>query len=139
MYHRRRVTTAAVLAVVAVTLIPVALEPAAGAAPKPRVSVELADIAALAADGQTVTIEVTASCARPWQVLEAFVTVSQPQADGMGGFPLTCTGRPQVFAVAVTSLDQPFTLGDAQASALVLVERRDDTREAQDTEVVRIV
>jgi len=39
----------------------------------------------------------------------------------------------------VTSFDQAFVLGDAQASALVLVERRDDTREAQDTEVVSVI
>ena len=139
MHHRRRVTATFGLAVAAVALLPVALAAPADAAPRSRVSVEIADIATLGADGQTVSIEVTASCARRWQVLEAFVTVSQPQADGMGGFPLTCTGRPRSFTVTVTSFDQAFVPGDAQASALVLVERRDDTREAQDTEVVSVI
>ena len=86
----------------------------------------------------TVSIEVMASCARPWKVLEAFVTVSQPQADGIGGIPLACTGRPQTFTVTVTSFDQAFVPGDAHANALVLVERRGDTRDAQDSEVVRV-
>jgi hypothetical protein len=47
--------------------------------------------------GQAVVVKVTASCARNWQVIEAPVTVSQPQASGEGGFPLTCTGRNQTF------------------------------------------
>ena len=138
MHHRRRITASVGLAVASVTLLPITLAPPADAARKPAASVEVADTATLGADAQTVSIEVTASCARRWEVLEAFVTVSQPQADGMGGIPLTCTGRPQTFTVTVTSFDQAFVAGDAQASALVLVERRGDTRDAQDSEVVRV-
>ena len=138
MHRRRQITASFGLAVAAVTLLPVRLAAPADAAPKPAASVEVADTATLGADAQTVSIEVTASCARRWEVLEAFVTVSQPQADGVGGIPLTCTGRPQTFTVTVTSFDQAFVPGDAQASALVLVERRGDTRDAQDSEVVGV-
>jgi hypothetical protein len=109
------------------------------AAPRAKASVEVADTATLGSGGQTAVIEVTASCARGWQVLEAFVTISQPQADGMGGIPLSCTGQAQTFAVTVTSLDQPFASGDAQASAFVLIERRGRTQQAQDSEVIQLL
>jgi hypothetical protein len=101
-----------------------------------KAAVEIGDVGTLSADGQTATVQVTASCARGWQVLEALVTVSQPQTFGMAGIPLSCTGRSQTSAVAVQSLDAPFQPGDAQVSAYVLIERRDRTMQAQDTEVV---
>jgi hypothetical protein len=138
MHQRRRLTRSFGLAVAGVTLLPVVLGAPADAAPRPKVSVEVADTATLGVDGQTVSIEVTASCARRWDVLEALVTVSQPQASGEAGLPLTCTGRRQSFTVTVTSFDAVFVPGDAQASALVLIERRGDTREAQDSEVVSV-
>jgi hypothetical protein len=34
--------------------------------------------------------------------------------------------------VTVTSFDQPFVVGDARASAFVLIERRGQTQQAQD-------
>jgi hypothetical protein len=57
---------------------------------------------------------------------------------GMGGIPLTCTGRPRTFTVNVMSLDLAFEPGGAQASALVLIERRGRTQQAQDSEVVQL-
>lgn len=65
--------------------------------------------------------------------------VSQPQASGEAGIPLTCTGRRQSFTVTVTSFDEAFVPGDAQAGALVLIERRERLRQAQDSEVVQVV
>jgi hypothetical protein len=137
MHHRRLVASLGVLAS-AVAFLPVALAVPGDAAARPRATVEVADTATLSPDGQTVTIEVTASCARSWEVLEAFVTVSQPQTFGMGGIPLTCTGQPRTFTVNVTSFDLAFEPGDAQASALVLIERRGRTQQAQDSEVVQL-
>lgn len=93
MHHRRLVASVDVLAS-AVAFLPVALAAPGDAAARPRATVEVADSATLSPDGQTVTIEVTASCARRWEVLEAFVTVSQPETFGMGGIPLTCRGGP---------------------------------------------
>jgi hypothetical protein len=138
MLHRRR-PAAAVAFVAALAGFPsVALVDPADAAPKPRVSVEVADTATLGPDGQTVVIDVTASCARPWQVLEAFVTISQPQASGMGGIPLSCTGRAETFTVTVRSFGLAFEAGEARAGAFVLIERRGETQQAQDSELIPI-
>jgi hypothetical protein len=134
-----RLAASAGLVVGAAAFLSVAFTAPSDAVPKPRVSVEVADTATLGPGGQTVSIEVTASCARPWQVLEAFVTVSQPQAMGMGGIPLTCTGRPQTFTVTVTSFGSAFEPGAAQASAFVLIERRGETQQGQDSEVIQIL
>jgi hypothetical protein len=101
--------------------------------------VEVADIGTVAPDGSTATIQVEASCRRGWTVLEAFVTVSQPQVSGMGGLPLSCTGRTQTFAVVVPALDVAFTPGPAQVSGFVLIERRGSTQQAQDSEQVTLV
>jgi hypothetical protein len=133
---RRLVASVGLAAAVAGSL---AVASPVDAAPKAKASVEVADTATLGPGGQTAVIEVTASCARGWQVLEAFVTISQPQAFGMGGIPLSCTGKAQTFAVTVTSPDQPFQPGQAQASAFVLIERRGQTQQAQDSEVVQLL
>jgi hypothetical protein len=133
----RRGALLGVLVVGAAVLGPAITAPA-GADPKPKVTVELTTTATLTEGGQAVVVEITASCHRQWQVLEALVTVSQPQASGEGGFPLTCTGRAQTFSVTVRSFDAAFEVGEAQASALVLIERRDRTQQAQDSAVLQI-
>jgi hypothetical protein len=138
MNRRRRLVASVALAAALAGSLSVAAPVAA--APKAKASVEVADTATLGPGGQTAVIEVTASCARGrWQVLEAFITISQPQAFGEAGIPLSCTGRAQTFAVTVTSFDQPFVVGDAQASAFVLIERRGQTQQAQDSEVIQLL
>jgi hypothetical protein len=132
--YRRSALAAALVGIVGALLLALP----ADAAARPKASVAVADTAAIAPDGSAVIIEVTASCARRWTVLEAFVTVSQPQVSGMGGIPLSCTGRVQTFAVTVPALDAAFTPGDAQASAFILIERRGRTQQAQDTAVVTL-
>ncbi len=104
-----------------------------------KVEVEIAPTGTLSPGAQSMTIEITASCAKTWNVLEALVTVSQAQAFGQGFFPLTCTGRRSTFVVTVTSADAPFQPGAAQGSALVLIERRGRTQEAQDSGIVQLV
>jgi hypothetical protein len=139
MHRRRRLAASVGFVAAMVGSLSVASVAPAGAAPKPRVSVEVADTATRGGDGQTVVVVVTASCAPQWQVLEALVTISQPQATGMGGIPLSCTGRPQTFTVTVTSFGLAFEPGDARASAFVLIERRGQTQQAQDSEVIQLV
>jgi hypothetical protein len=135
-HHRRLLASVSVLATVMASFLITLDAPQVDAAPRPKAWVEVADAAALAPGGQSVTIDVTASCARRWQVLEAFVSISQPQAFGTAGVPLTCTGRAQTFAVTVTSLDAAFQPGGALASAFVLIERRGQTQQAQDSEAI---
>lgn len=134
----RRTALLGVLFVGAAVMGPAITAPA-GADPKPKVTVEVAARATLAEGGQAVVVEVTASCHRQWQVLEALITVSQPQASGEGFFPLTCAGHDQTFRVSVQSLDAAFEPGAAQASALVLIERRDQAQQAQDSVVLQIL
>jgi hypothetical protein len=134
-HHRGRIA----LLVVMVTALGAAIAAPAVADPKPKVTVEIASTATLAEGGQAVVVDMTASCARNWQVLEAFVTVSQPQAGGTGSFPLTCTGQDQTFTVTVRSLDAAFEPGQAQASGFVLILRRDQTQQAQDSAALQIL
>lgn len=139
MQHHRRLMASVGFVVAVMGSLAVAPAAAQVAGAKPKASVEVADTATLAPDGQTVTIEVTGSCARRWQVLEALVTISQPQATGTAGLPLSCTGKSQSFTVTVTSLDGAFQPGGAQASAFVLIERRGRTQQAQDSETIQLV
>jgi hypothetical protein len=134
----RRVALLGVLGAGVAVLGPVIPAPA-GADPKPKVTVEIAVTATLAEGGQAVVVNVTASCHRQWQVLEALVTVSQPQASGEGGFPLTCTGDDQTFSVTVRSFGAAFEPGATQASAFVLIERRGRTQQGQDSTVLQIL
>jgi hypothetical protein len=77
----------------------------------------------LAPDGGAVGIVVTAKCPDRWSVVEASVTVSQPQATGTGSFPLTCIGFDRVFHVAVPASSGTFALGTAQVMATVVASR----------------
>src|SRR5687767_12486843 len=65
-------------------------------------TVELGTAAGLAPDGRSLRIDVIASCPERWVVVEARVTVSQPQASGSGSFPLACIGSKRPFSVIVT-------------------------------------
>jgi hypothetical protein len=138
-HHRQLLASVSVVAAVIGSVLVMLAAPQLDAAPRPKASVEIADTAALAPDSQSVTIDITASCARGWQVLEAFITISQPQTSGTAGIPISCTGRVQTFAVTVPSLDAAFQPGDAQASAFVLIERRGRTQQAQDSETILLV
>jgi hypothetical protein len=138
-HHRRLLASVSVVAAVMAAFLVTLAGPQVDAAPRPKASVEVADTGVLAPDGQSVTLDITASCARGWQVLEAFIMISQPQTGGTAGIRLSCTGKVQTFAVTVPSLDAAFQPGDAQASAFVLIERRGRTQQAQDSETIVLV
>jgi len=109
----------------------------ATARPVQTPTVELGSAAGLAPDGRSVSITVLAQCPERWTVVEALASVSQPQASGQASFPLTCTGSFQSFAVSVPSSGNPFELGEAHASASVLI-KRGRTEQAGDSEVVTV-
>ncbi|MGH2651612.1 MAG: hypothetical protein ACRDHS_06250 [Actinomycetota bacterium] len=133
----QRVCRFALLGLVGLLLAGGAL-PAEASPPTPtRLDVQLHSAAGLAPDGQSVFIGLLARCPERWTVLQALVTVSQPQASGDTSFPLTCTGLYQGFPVTVQSSDAPFQLGDAQATAFVLI-KRGRTEQAQDSQGVRV-
>lgn len=77
----------------------------------------------LAPDGGLVGVQVIASCPDRWSVVEASVSVSQPQASGRASFPLTCFGFPRVFHVVVPASSGTFVLGTAAVTATVVVSR----------------
>ena len=109
----------------------------AGGAPGAGPSVDLQSGAGLAPDGRSMTVQVAASCPERWTVVEAVVSVSQPQASGRGSFPLTCIGSIRVFTVVVQSTGGTFRLGTAQATASVVV-KRGKTARAVDADVVSV-
>ncbi|MGH3103703.1 MAG: hypothetical protein ACRDN6_06370 [Gaiellaceae bacterium] len=114
----------------------------AGGAPaearqSPGPIVDIQSAAGLAPDGQSITVQLLASCPERWTVVEAVVAVSQPQASGQASFPLTCIGSLRPFTVIVPSAGGTFELGEAQANASVLI-KRGRTERAQDAEVVDV-
>ena len=125
--------------VVAILLVPT-LQVAPALATRSDADVRIGRNASLTGEGQTALVGIRARCEPGWEVLEALVTVSQPQAFGEGSFSLTCDGRWVRVDVDVTSLDLPFEAGSATASALLLLVDPDteDTSEAQDSVSVRL-
>jgi hypothetical protein len=122
-----------------VGLLAVGGSPRAEARPiRPQPTVDLLSVARLGVDRQSVDVDVTASCPARWTVVEAVVTVIQPQASGSASFPLTCTGGNQLFTVTIQSGGAPFQLGQAQGTASVVIERG-RRLQAQDTQLVRFV
>jgi hypothetical protein len=114
-----------------------AFAPSASAArPRPPV-VELGSAALLAPDGRSLSIEVIARCPDRGTLVEASVTVDQPQASGRASFPLPCDDLLRPFRVTVESSGAAFTLGQAQATATVIV-KRGKTQQAQDSELVSV-
>ena len=100
-------------------------------------TVDLQSAAGLAPDGKSMTVQVAAACAERWTVVEAVVTVSQTQASGRGSFPLTCIGSVRVFTAVVPATSGTFQVGDAQATASVVV-KRGKTERATDADIVSV-
>jgi hypothetical protein len=93
--------------------------------------------ARLSPDGQSVTVDLLASCPLRWTVVEAVVSVSQPQASGQASFSFPCIDSIRAFSVTVPSAGGTFVLDDAQANASVLI-KRGRTERIQDAEVVDV-
>ncbi len=98
-------------------------------------TVDIQSAAGLAPDGRSMTVQVLASCPERWTVVEALVSVSQPQASGQASFPLTCIGSLRMFTVVVQSAGGTFELGRAAATASVVI-KRGKTERTQDSEVL---
>jgi len=124
------------LVVVLVGLVGAFAPSASAARPRPPV-VELGSAALLAPDGRSLSIEVIARCPERGTLLEASVSIVQPQASGRASFPLPCDDLLRPFRVTVESSGAAFTLGQAQATATVVV-KRGKTQQAQDSELVSV-
>jgi len=109
----------------------------AAARPATAPSVDVQSGAWLAPDGRSIGVQVIASCPERWSVVEASVSVSQPQGFGRASFPLTCIGSLRVFHLAVPVSSGTFVLGTAQATATVVVSRG-KTQRAADSETLTV-
>lgn len=109
----------------------------AGARVTPGPTVDVQSAGSLAPDGSSIRLQVLASCPERWTVVEAVVTVSQPQGSGRASFPLSCIGSVRPFNVTVSADSGTFALGQAQASASVVVQRG-KTASAQDAETLQV-
>ena len=133
----QQVRFVALVSVIALLLVGATLPARAQPTAPTRLDVDLASAAGLAPDGQSVQLSVLARCPERWTVVEASVAVSQADASGEASFPLTCTGLYRTFSVTVQSSDASFRLGQAEASAVVAVERGRTAR-VQDSQQVRV-
>ncbi|HWM14472.1 MAG TPA: hypothetical protein VNO56_08330 [Gaiellaceae bacterium] len=132
---RRRARTFALAGVVAVLAAGTAAP--AGARPSSGPTVDVQSVAWLAPDGGSVSFQVIASCPERWSVVQAVVAVSQPQASGQASFPLACVGSLRVFNVTVPASSGTFTLGQAQASASVVIQRG-KTQRTTDSQLLQV-
>ena len=109
------------LGVVAVTATMVLTAPHAVA--QQTVTADLAPTATLVGEGEAATIDVTVTCPKKHDVLEAFLYITQDgYTSQFAGIPIgKCKGRPVTYTVTVRPLDQPFHRGEASASSYVLV------------------
>jgi hypothetical protein len=132
----RRIIIAIAAAVLLLGLVPVTAQGVDA-----PTTVQIAKRGELTDGGNTVTLRVAARCDSGLEVLEAFVTISQDSFVQVG-FPLSCTGRRQVFTLQATVLEgsPPFQPGVAQASGFVLVldPVTGQTFQAQDSVQVRL-
>jgi hypothetical protein len=106
------------LLLAAVAALPVSARPPAPPA------VDVQEVAGVAPDGRSVTVQLLASCAERSRVVEAVVTVAQPGATASASFSLTCIGpflRPVTVVVPVSA--GTFSVGSAEIGATLAVER----------------
>jgi hypothetical protein len=110
----------------------------AAAAHRTALSVEiLSEQALVAPDGGSMTFDLSTVCDRTWTIVQASVSVTQPQAAGTGAFTPTCGRIPYVVRVTVPATSGRFQTGSADATA-VLVVRQGSTKQAQDSGVLRV-
>lgn len=96
---------------------------AAPAAAQETVTADIAPTATLVGEGEAVDVQVTVTCPKKHDVLEAFVYVTQDgYTSQFAGIPIgKCKGRATTYTVRVRPLDQPFHRGEASASSYVVV------------------
>lgn len=97
----------------------------------------LSEQASLAPDGRSISLHLVTQCDSKATVLDARVSVTQPQASGEASFTPRCARIPYVVTVTVPSLGGSFQTGEAQVSA-VLVVREGRTKEVGDSALVRV-
>lgn len=90
----------------------------------------------LTPDGRSITFDLATTCDRKWTVLTAQVSVVQAHASGEASFTPRCARLSYGVRVTVPALDGSFQTGDAQVSALLVVQQG-KTKEARDSASLR--
>jgi hypothetical protein len=110
----------------------------AASAHRTPLSVEIvSDQASLAPDGSSMTFYLSTVCDRTWTIVEASVTVTQPQASGKGPFTPTCGRIPYNVLVTVPATNGTFQTGTGEATAVLVVQQGPKKR-AQDSATLRV-
>ena len=120
-----------------VGLLVVGLAPAAIAHRTTLVVKVLSDQASIAPDGRSMSFHITTRCDRGWTIVEARVSAVQPQASGEGSFTPDCNRIDNVVGVTVPALEGTFQTGEAEVSALLVVQQG-KTKRAEDSAVLRV-
>jgi hypothetical protein len=96
----------------------------------------LPDQATVAPDGRSIFLNITTRCDRKWTIVDARVTVVQPNGSGQGSFTPACNRITTVVGVSVPVVQGSFRTGNADVTA-VLAVRQSKTRQARDSAVLR--
>jgi hypothetical protein len=103
---------------------------------------EIGKGASLSSGGAAVTVSVGVQCSSRWEVLEAFVYVTQNSAQSANAaIPVECgMDRPRQYNVQVSAGTAPFEQGEATATAYVLLQDADSgaTTALNDTATILI-
>jgi len=97
----------------------------------------LSEQALLAPDGRSMTFDLSTVCDPQWTIVEASVSVSQPQATGTGSFTPNCGRIPYVVRATVPATSGTFQTGSAEATA-VLIVKEGRTKQARDSASLRV-
>jgi hypothetical protein len=109
---------------VALAAVSAVLAPFSAASVQETVTADVAPLATMVGAGEAADIEVTVTCPKKHDVLEAFVYIMQDgHTSQFAGIAIgKCKGKPMTYTVRVRSfLDTPFHPGEASASSYVLV------------------
>jgi hypothetical protein len=129
------VSRSALMLAVVLTALAAVTAPAQAGQRQPFLDIHSA--AGLAPDGRSIAVDLLASCPLRWTVVEAVVTVSQPQASGQASFSLDCIDQIRPITVVVPSSGGAFGLGEAQVDAS-LVLQRGRTQRVDDAQVADV-
>jgi hypothetical protein len=131
----RRLCVAVLVAATVLLAVP------AQAAPEQTITFTVDPVAVATADGASLTVQVTVSCPANYQVLEAFVYVTQGSVQStFVGIPLTCRPKGQQYTLTIPAPEgQAWAEGPASLSGFVLLVRKAETLSTSPTAPLQIV
>lgn len=97
----------------------------------------VSDQSSITPDGRSMSFHITTQCDRKWTIVEARVTAVQPQASGEASFTPRCNRLTNGVNVTVPALQGTFETGQAEVSALLVVQQG-KTKESSDSASVRV-